>query len=626
MAAPERDAPQCKASRRRHAFSSSPPQILSIAGSDPSGGAGIQADLKTFAAFGCYGMAVLTALTAQNTEGVTGIHIPPAAFFRQQLRSIFEDVSVDAIKVGMLGNQDVVRALSEEIGRANIREIPIVLDPVMVSTSGSLLLTHESIRDLITLLLPQSTLLTPNLPEAEQILKHAQAQDLSPNKSLEQLDSLKGMMSAAHDISKLGPPYVLVKGGHKALSRTNLETALTQMQITPATSASKNLGAEVYAGKWQTYDVTIIRSDSAPHALVLGAGQVSALKVITDVLYDRAEGRFTIFIKPYIDSSATHGTGCTLSSACAAVLGSHPRDADYIFDVMLAVHRSIEFVHDAISRGLQHLGAGNGPLNHISSLVPRPILAPTALDATPLCARLIAHSLPSWISYTQHPFIRQIASLTLPSNAFVYFLRQDYLFLKHYARVWASGASSFTIGSTFERIGAFAGIAAEMAKEALNHVEICKAWGITKQQLESETWESAATLAYTRFVLDVSRAGDVLELLAATGPCLLGYGEAARWIVAQQRHSPPAAAHHADEPEQKRQQGLQQWIDYYNGEEFHTVVADGIKGMERYADEDPPSVSRIASLQRIWDAAVQLEIGMWDEALHPCRQRKIYGP
>jgi hydroxymethylpyrimidine kinase/phosphomethylpyrimidine kinase len=99
----------------RKAFSSTPPQILTIAGSDPSGGAGIQADLKTFSSLGCYGMSVLTALTAQNTRGVSQIHIPPVDFFRSQLQSLWQDIDIDAIKIGMLGNNSVILALAEEL-------------------------------------------------------------------------------------------------------------------------------------------------------------------------------------------------------------------------------------------------------------------------------------------------------------------------------------------------------------------------------------------------------------------------------------------------------------------------------------------------------------------------------
>lgn len=105
---------------RRRPFSSSPPQVLSIAGSDPSGGAGIQADLKTFSSLGCYGMSVLTSLTAQNTQGVTSIHIPPVEFFRAQLQALWEDVEVDAIKLGMLANSEVIIALSQELKRVDL--------------------------------------------------------------------------------------------------------------------------------------------------------------------------------------------------------------------------------------------------------------------------------------------------------------------------------------------------------------------------------------------------------------------------------------------------------------------------------------------------------------------------
>ncbi|PDT32864.1 bifunctional hydroxymethylpyrimidine kinase/phosphomethylpyrimidine kinase [Rhizobium sp. M10] len=174
--------------------------VLSIAGSDPSGGAGIQADLKAFSARGVYGMAVLTALTAQNTQGVTGVHLVPPAFVADQINAVFADVRVDAVKIGMIANAGIAEAVAGAL--ADRRGIPIVIDPVMIAKGGAALLAPEAIDVLTRRLLPLATLLTPNLPEAAALLH----QPVATNRA--------EMAAQAEQLRALGPAAVLVKGGH----------------------------------------------------------------------------------------------------------------------------------------------------------------------------------------------------------------------------------------------------------------------------------------------------------------------------------------------------------------------------------------------------------------------------
>ncbi|CAD7048757.1 bifunctional hydroxymethylpyrimidine kinase/phosphomethylpyrimidine kinase [Pseudorhizobium endolithicum] len=174
--------------------------ILSIAGSDPSGGAGIQADLKTFAARGTYGMSVLTALTAQNTRGVFGVHFVPAAFVADQLRAVLDDIQVDAIKIGMIGNAEIAEAIADIL--ADRPHIPIVLDPVMVAKGGAPLLEADAVEAVRTRLLPLAALITPNLPEAAALLRRSEATDRTE------------MAVQADALRRMGPQAVLVKGGH----------------------------------------------------------------------------------------------------------------------------------------------------------------------------------------------------------------------------------------------------------------------------------------------------------------------------------------------------------------------------------------------------------------------------
>ncbi len=176
------------------------PNLLSIAGSDPSGGAGIQADLKTFSALGCYGMAAVTALTAQNTRGVAAVHVPPPDILGAQLDAVFADVSVAAIKVGMLATGDMVRTVAQRL--AAHPAIPVVLDPVLVATSGDSLGAPDVVEAIVAHLLGRATVITPNLPEAARLAGLPVPEDED------------GMRATAEALLGRGARAVLVKGGH----------------------------------------------------------------------------------------------------------------------------------------------------------------------------------------------------------------------------------------------------------------------------------------------------------------------------------------------------------------------------------------------------------------------------
>jgi hydroxymethylpyrimidine/phosphomethylpyrimidine kinase len=176
-------------------------RVLTIAGSDSGGGAGIQADLKTFAALGCYGMSALTALTAQNTVGVQAIHAVPPSFLKAQLESVLDDIGADAIKIGMLHAPEIVEVVAWAIDQ--YRPAHVVLDPVMVATSGDRLIAEETVTELVRQLFPRASLITPNLDEAEWLLGHRIAE-------------AEVLPAAADALLALGAQAVLLKGGHLA--------------------------------------------------------------------------------------------------------------------------------------------------------------------------------------------------------------------------------------------------------------------------------------------------------------------------------------------------------------------------------------------------------------------------
>jgi hydroxymethylpyrimidine kinase/phosphomethylpyrimidine kinase len=187
----EADAPQAMTARR-------PPRVLSIAGSDPSGGAGIQADLKTFAAHGVYGMAVITAITAQSTQGVLAVEPVTAASVERQTRAVLEDVGVDAVKIGMLGTAETVRRVASVV-RGLPPGVAIVLDPVLLASDGTALLEPAGIEPLLSELVPRVTVMTPNRAEAAVLLGRA-------------VNSESEAVEAARDLAARGPA-VLVTGG-----------------------------------------------------------------------------------------------------------------------------------------------------------------------------------------------------------------------------------------------------------------------------------------------------------------------------------------------------------------------------------------------------------------------------
>ena len=265
---------------------------LTVAGSDPSGGAGVQADLKTFSALGAYGTAVLTALTAQNTRGVTGVHAVPAGFVGEQLRTLLADVPVHATKLGMLGTADVVREVAAVL--ATRPAGPVVCDPVMVATSGDRLIDADAVDAVRTVLLPVTDLITPNVPEAGALL------DVAPARTVEELGSQAVALLA------LGPGAVLLKGGH-----------------------------------------------------LDGAESVDVLATPAGVLHSR---------RPRVATTATHGTGCTLSAALAA-LAARVRLAVPAEPVDWAplVEGARDYLQAALTDGAAlGVGSGSGPVHHLT--------------------------------------------------------------------------------------------------------------------------------------------------------------------------------------------------------------------------------------------------------------------
>ncbi len=214
----------------------SPTKILSIAGSDSGGGAGIQADLKTIAALGCYGMTAITALTAQNTQGVMSIHAPEPEFLTQQLDAVFQDIGADAVKIGMLHSPQIVHVVAAALKR--YRPPFVVLDPVMVATSGDALITSDCQQTLINELFPLATVVTPNLDELSLLIGRPVTRP-------------EEFLTAADRLLEMGAQAVLVKGGH--LASDTLIDLLVEPRSATTTDAERT--TEIRSQRIQTMNL-----------------------------------------------------------------------------------------------------------------------------------------------------------------------------------------------------------------------------------------------------------------------------------------------------------------------------------------------------------------------------------
>ncbi|MGG7507038.1 bifunctional hydroxymethylpyrimidine kinase/phosphomethylpyrimidine kinase [Plantibacter sp. YIM 135249] len=474
------------------------PRILSIAGTDPSGGAGIQADLKSIAANGGYGMAVVTALVAQNTHGVRSVHTPPAEFLRAQLDAVSDDVVIDAVKIGMLGSIDVVETVRSWIA-ANASSGtalgPIVLDPVMVATSGDRLLRADA-EAAVLALLPSVDLVTPNLPELAVLAGEPVAIDWA------------GAIAQALAVSARNSVVVLVKGGH-------LE------------------GAE------------------SPDALVDASGSLGDGRTVVEVAGSR------------VQTSNTHGTGCSLSSAMATLVA---RTGDW----EQALRQAKAWLTVSLERADElEVGGGNGPINHFAQLwdaadamaagavtVPvtvleaapgssrpvEPLSAHTAVDADPASVAAASITDAWWVEIEplrtridELPFISALADGTLDRTAFADYLAQDAIYLREYARVLAraSQLAPTTEEQAFWAEGASGSIVAEM--------ELHRTWLIEHAESGIHVAPTPVTAAYLSHLLTAAESTDYGLVVAALLPCYWIYQDLGERLVSRSHPEHPFA-------------------------------------------------------------------------------------
>ncbi|GAA6059702.1 hypothetical protein JCM10212_000230 [Sporobolomyces blumeae] len=521
-----------------------PPVVLTIAGSDSGAGAGIQADLKTIAAFSCYGTTVLTALTAQNTLGVQSVERVSTAMVEKQLESVLvDDIGAQAIKTGMLYDGETIRTVVEVFERhfgprtrRSDRPVNLVVDPVCVSTSGHSLLDPQAVDSLRTNLLPWATIVTPNIPEAEFLV----------NASAGSIKSVDDMRRVAKELASRGVRWVYLKGGHMPIEKAD------------------------------------------------------GTKVVVDLLWDAEGEQEYLSERKYLDVNNTHGTGCTLAAAIASGLAKGQPVPD-------AVEAAADYVAYAIAAAYP-LGRGSGPVNHFHSHAPRSIPLPNPHSRTPFVDYLISYNRPLWDRYVHHPFPQGLADGTMPLSSFLHFIQQDYHFLKQYGRTNSLAAYKT---EDMKEMEASIEIVNAVIKETEMHVAYCETYGISRAELQAVP-ESLTNIAYTRYVLDTSSKGDLLDTRVVTAPCLIGYGQVGERLV--------NAIEGVERDETKNR--YWGWIKEYGGDWYQGAVKTGIDLLESTLSASPISSRRLEELAKVFETATMLEIAFWDAAIEAGKERE----
>ncbi|GAA3705982.1 hypothetical protein GCM10022377_19700 [Zhihengliuella alba] len=525
------------------------PNVLSIAGSDPSGGAGIQADLKSIAACGGYGMAAITALTAQNTRGVTGVHVPDPAFLTQQLEAVSSDVRIDAVKIGMLANAEVIGAvhawLSRERAAGRVAGA-VVLDPVMIATSGDRLTDDDAVVALRSLL-AEADVVTPNLPELAVLA------DAPPARTwAEALDQARRVAAAADVL-------VVAKGGH-----------LDELEGSADGRNGDRSGSRGPLG--------------CPDALVGPDGVVLELP-----------GR-------RLETTSTHGTGCSLSSALATL---QARFGDWPAALRLTKRWLTRAIEDSARL---EVGGGHGPVSHLGQLWGGHTVPDPRADVGhwwDLIADLRGRIDDVW-------FVRRLADGTLDRADFEHYLAQDSLYLRTYSKVLSRAAQ---LAPTLEEQEFWAHSAHECLEVELSlhraRLADAEAPGVTDPGATEpgatepgstagrgtseavspvaapppgEAAASPETRAYLGHLLAAAAVGSYPVVVAAVLPCY--------WLY-QDIGSRLAAANRPDHP-------YADWLGMYSSPEFDAATRRAIAITQTQAD-----TARPAELEAMLDAFLE---------------------
>ena len=515
------------------------PRVLSIAGTDPSGGAGIQADLKSIAASGGYGMCVTTSLVAQNTCGVREVFTPPLEFLTAQLAAVFDDVTVDAVKIGMLGDADTIRTV-----RTWLSEHPVpvvVLDPVMIASSGDRLLQAEAeqaLRDLV----PLVNVITPNIPELAVLCQKEPAQTF--DEAHEQAANLAAATGTT----------VIVKGGHlcgQDAGNTAVFPDGTCAHVRTPRLDSRNThgtGCSLSSSLATRLGVELLQhTEAAEHA---------ADQQLTSEDTHRALQWST----RWLHESIAAGAGLQVGSGEGHGPVDHAARARRL-EAAASAYPWHHLLATTDSEG--NILDGTSP-ERLLPVSPVPAGEAVVKPAGPWTAALWAAGGETWHQILDLPFVRALGDGTLDEDLFAFYLDQDALYLRDYSRALAtlSARADTAEAQVHWAAGAHEAIAAES--------QLHEGWLANRARLGGP---SPITMGYTNFLRASAAGDDYVVGAAAVLPCYWLYEEVGAVLSSQ---------NHADHP-------YAEWLSMYGGEEFAAEVARSLAEVERAFEAASPA-------------------------------------
>lgn len=516
------------------------PRVLSIAGTDPSGGAGIQADLKSIAASGGYGMCVTTSLVAQNTCGVREVFTPPLEFLTAQLAAVFDDVTVDAVKIGMLGDADTIRTV-----RTWLSEHPVpvvVLDPVMIASSGDRLLQAEAeqaLRDLV----PLVNVITPNIPELAVLCEKEPAQTF--DEAHEQAANLAAATGTT----------VIVKGGHlcgQDAGNTAVFPDGTCAHVHTPRLDSRNThgtGCSLSSSLATRLGVELLQHTEA-------AEHTAEQSVLTSEDTHRALQWST----RWLHESIAAGAGLQVGSGEGHGPVDHAARARRL-EAAASAYPWHHLLATTDSEGNTLDGTSPERLLPVS---PVPAGEAVVKPAGPWTAALWAAGGETWHQILDLPFVRALGDGTLDEDLFAFYLDQDALYLRDYSRALAtlSARADTAEAQVHWAAGAHEAIAAES--------QLHEGWLANRARLGGP---SPITMGYTNFLRATAAGDDYVVGAAAILPCYWLYEEVGAVLSSQ---------NHADHP-------YAEWLSMYGGEEFAADVARSLAEVERAFEAASPA-------------------------------------
>ena len=516
------------------------PRVLSIAGTDPSGGAGIQADLKSIAASGGYGMCVTTSLVAQNTCGVREVFTPPLEFLTAQLAAVFDDVTVDAVKIGMLGDADTIRTV-----RTWLSEHPVpvvVLDPVMIASSGDRLLQAEAeqaLRDLV----PLVNVITPNIPELAVLCEKEPAQTF--DEAHEQAANLAAATGTT----------VIVKGGHlcgQDAGNTAVFPDGTCAHVRTPRLDSRNThgtGCSLSSSLATRLGVELLQhTEAAEHTAEQG------------VLTSEDTHRALQWSTRWLHESIAAGAGLQVGSG----EGHGPVDHTARARRLEAAASAYPWHHLLATTDSEGNTLDGTSPERLLPVSPVPAGEAVVKPAGPWTAALWAAGGETWHQILDLPFVRALGDGTLDEDLFAFYLDQDALYLRDYSRALAtlSARADTAEAQVHWAAGAHEAIAAES--------QLHEGWLANRARLGGP---SPITMGYTNFLRASAAGDDYVVGAAAILPCYWLYEEVGAVLSSQ---------NHADHP-------YAEWLSMYGGEEFAADVARSLAEVERAFEAASPA-------------------------------------